>query len=306
MGAEKSGGNAARTICSARIPPADAPMATARHARGMSATGVCGTACMLTNEFPIIVGPAILDVKRTAYAILRVPAAMKDQDKIVTFLQEHVGFHFCSFCLSRDVGIDSFVARNVVWELQASPGYQMRTTKCVSCVRSKRVIAAVSGFALLGPEAHVVAFLLGNKGLTFCNACLAFANEISLEDAERVATYLEPLPEFERLAAGECSVCGRSTKPVLSAVPSVGAEHGANHDSNGLASVDSTITHYRGWRIDLLSYRVQTGWRPFIVIHGPEKSVVPEAATLWDPVPTKAEADEFAVARAKDWIDKRF
>jgi hypothetical protein len=231
---------------------------------------------------------------------------MNDQEKIVTFLQQHVGFHFCSFCVSRELGIDSFVARNIMWELQASPGYQMRTTKCVSCVRSKRVIAAVGGFALLGPEAHVVAFLLGNKGFTYCNACLAFANELSLEDADRVAKYLEPLPEFERLAAAECSVCARTTKPVISALSTVGVEQADNRDSNGLASVGSVTSHYRGWRIDLLSYRVQTGWRPFIVIHGPEKSVVPEAATLWDPVPTKAEADEFAVAKAKDWIDKRF
>ena len=230
---------------------------------------------------------------------------MKDQEKISTFLQEHAGFHFCSFCLGRELAIDSFVARNIVWELQASPGYEMRTTRCVSCVRSKRVIAAVGGFALLGPEAHVVAFLLANKGFTFCNACLAFANEISLEDAQRVATYLQPLPEFEHLAAAECSVCGRTTKSVISALASVGAERADEGDATGLASVGSGIIHYRGWRIALLSYRVQTGWRPFIIIHGPDKSVVPEAATLWDPVVTKAEADEYAVAKAREWIDKR-
>lgn len=231
---------------------------------------------------------------------------MSDQEKISTFLKGHPGFHFCSFCLSRELAMDSFVARNIVWELQTSPGYQMRTAKCVSCVRSKRVIAAVGGFALLGPQAHVVAFLLANKGLTYCNACLAFANEISLEDAQRVATYLQPLPESERLAAADCSVCGRTTKAVISALASVGVEHAGNGDSNGLESVGSSTVHSRGWRIDLLSYRVQTGWRPFIVIHGPEKSVVPEAATLWEPLGTKAEADEYAVAKAREWIDKRF
>jgi hypothetical protein len=231
---------------------------------------------------------------------------MNEQDQIVTFLQKHVGFHFCSFCLSRELALDSFVARNIVWELQASPGYEMRTTKCVSCVRSKRVIAAVGGFALLGPEAHVVAFLLANKGFTFCNACLAFANEISLEDAERVAAYLQPLPEFERLATAECSVCARTKKPVISAVATIGAGDAANVNANGLAAVGSTTLQYRGWRIDLLSYRVQAGWRPFIVIHGPEKSVVPEAATWWDPVATKEDADDYAVAKAREWIDKRF
>jgi hypothetical protein len=230
---------------------------------------------------------------------------MNDQEKIATFLKEHVGFHFCSFCLAQELRLDSFSARNAVWELQASPGYQMRTLKCVSCVRAKRVITAVGGFALLGPEAHVVAFLLGNRGLAFCNACLAFANEISLEDAQRVAGYLQPLPEFQRLAAGECSVCARTTKSIISALGS-SADAQAHHGANGLASVASSTIHYRGWRVDLLSYRVETGWRPFIVIHGSDRAVVPDAATLWDPVPTKAEADDYAVTKAREWIDKRF
>ena len=216
-----------------------------------------------------------------------------------------MGFHFCSFCMGRELGIDSFIARNIVWELQASSGYQMRTTKCVSCGRSKRVIAAIGGFALLGPEAHVVAFLLANKGLTFCHACLAFANEISLDDAQRVAAYLQPLPEFRRLAAGECSVCARGTKPVISARATAGDDSGRDHSLDGLASIGSSAVHYRGWAIDVLSYRVEGGWRPFIVIHGSEHAVVPDTATLWDAVPTKAEADEYAVAKAREWIDKR-
>jgi hypothetical protein len=231
---------------------------------------------------------------------------MTDQDKVAAFLKAHVGFHFCSFCLSREVGIDSFIARNVVWELQGFPGYQMRTTKCVSCVRSKRVITAVGGHALLGPEAHVVAFLLTNKGFGFCNACLAFANEISLDDAQRVAAYLQPLPEFERLGAGECSVCARTAKPIISAIGSARDEHAREHVGNGVESIGASTLHYRGWRIDVLSYRVATGWRPFIVIHGPERAVVPDAATLWDPVSTKAQADDYAVTKAREWIDKRF
>ena len=63
---------------------------------------------------------------------------------------------------------------------------------------------------------------------------------------------------------------------------------------------------YRGRRIELLSYRVEAGWRPFIVIHGSERAMVPEAATWWDPVGTKSEADAYALAKARDWIDKRF
>ena len=231
---------------------------------------------------------------------------MMNQDKISTFLKAHVGFHFCAFCLGRELAIDAFAARNAVWELQALPGYQMRTTKCVSCVRSKRVIAAVGGFALLGPEAHVVAFLLAHEDFPFCNACLAFANEISLDAAQRVATYLQPLPEFERLEAGECSVCTRTGKPTISMIAQVRHEQARHRNVDGLALIGASTVHYRGWRIDLLSYRVAAGWRPFIVIHGPDKVVVPDAASWWDPMTTKAEADDYAVAKAQEWIDKRF
>jgi hypothetical protein len=181
----------------------------------------------------------------------------------------------------------------------------MRTAKCVSCGRAKRVIAAVGGFALLGPEAHVVAFLLANRGFAFCTACVAFANEISLDDAQRVAAYLQPLPEFQRLATGTCSVCARATKSVVSAVGPP-PEAPGDGDGDDPACVGASTVHYRGWRIDLLSYRVEAGWRPFIVIHGPDRAVVPDAATLWDPVPTKAEADAYAAGKAREWIDKRF
>jgi hypothetical protein len=231
---------------------------------------------------------------------------MTHAEVISAFLKSHVGFDICSFCLGRELGIDSFLARNVVWELQASPGYQMRTAKCVSCGRGKRVIAAVNGFALLGPEAHVVSFLLSNKGFAFCNACLAFANELSLDDAQRVASYLQPLPEFERLATGQCSVCARATKPVISAIGAASADLPLHDRAVGLALAGASTVHYRGWRIDVLSYRVATGWRPFTVIHGSETAMVPEAATLWDPVATKAEADDYALTKARDWIDKRY
>lgn len=101
-------------------------------------------------------------------------------------------------------------------------------------------------------------------------------------------------------------MCTRGTKPVISAIATHGDGAGRDHSLDGLASVGSTTVHYRGWAIDVLSYRVEGGWRPFIVIHGPDKAVVPDAATLWDPVPAKAEADEYAVGQAREWIDKRF
>lgn len=229
---------------------------------------------------------------------------MSSRDKVSAFLQTHAGFYFCSFCVSRELQIDSFTGRDAVSELQASPGYDMRTAECVSCAHPQQVIAAISGFALLGPEAHVVSFLLTNKGFAFCNACLALANELSRYEAHRAVRYVQPLPEFEHLEAGECSVCTRP-RPVISALASTGETSTPTRTLYGLIAPGSPVRH-RGWRIDVLSYRVGAGWRPFIVIHGPAKAAVPEAATLWEPMATKAEADAFGLAQAQEWIDKRY
>ena len=230
---------------------------------------------------------------------------MTDKEKVAAFLHAHIGFYFCSFCISREVNLDAFSARNIVWALQANPEYHMHTTKCVSCMRLKRVIAAVGGFALLGPEAHVVVFLLANKGFAYCDACLALANELSLVEAQRLATYLQPLPEFERVTSGECSVCGRM-KAVISAPQSATDIEARLVDPHAVLDLGSATVHYREWRIEVLSYRIAGGWRPFVVIQGPDNAAAPQAATLWDPVSTKPEADAYAVAKAREWIDRRF
>lgn len=229
---------------------------------------------------------------------------MSDLTRVMALLKRHVGFHFCAFCIARELSLESFDVRGALRELEASAEYEMRTIRCVSCGRSKRVIAAVGGFAVLGPEAHVIAFLLGNKGLAFCDACLALANEISLEDSRRVVTLLEPLPEFAR-EQGECSVCGRASRPVIAAVASTDDTALGGGGTDGLASISSSTVHHRGWRVDLLSYKMDQGWRPFVVIHDSDGDVVPEAASLWDPLPTAAEADDYARLKAQEWIDKR-
>lgn len=65
-------------------------------------------------------------------------------------------------------------------------------------------------------------------------------------------------------------------------------------------------TRYRGWRLDLLSYRVPSGWRPFVLIKGPKDVRVPDAPRLLSHTfPSNGAADDAALKAATEWIDKR-
>ena len=217
------------------------------------------------------------------------------------FLRERVGEAFCGACLGRDVGLTPFEAQNVMWTLQESPGFMLRSAQCGSCLRSKRVLSAVAEQAVLGPEAAVVGFLLSRRGEAFCDACVAFGTDLSLHDARRAIVYLEPLHEFKGGRTGECSVCGRTKTVVVALVSEETGRRGVS-----LARMTTGTVDYRGWRIDILSYQMQEGWRPFVAIQSPLRLIVPASPTVFREVfPTRAEADEFALKQAREWIDKR-
>ena len=62
---------------------------------------------------------------------------------------------------------------------------------------------------------------------------------------------------------------------------------------------------YRNWRIDLLSYRISTGWRPLVLVKGPAVSLTPDTPSLlWGTFRSKTEADRYALHAAREWIDK--
>jgi hypothetical protein len=62
---------------------------------------------------------------------------------------------------------------------------------------------------------------------------------------------------------------------------------------------------YRGWRLDLRSYRQPSGWRPFVLIKGPDVSLTSDSPCLLSGTfPSKAEADRHALHASKDWLDK--
>ncbi|HEV8615078.1 MAG TPA: hypothetical protein VGU22_06250 [Methylomirabilota bacterium] len=218
------------------------------------------------------------------------------------FLRERTGEAFCAACLGRELTLTPFEAQNVVWTLQESPGFVLHSAQCASCLRNKRVLTAAPEKAVVGPEAAVVGFLLGRRGEPFCDACVAFAADLSLQDARRAIGYLEPLHEFSG-RTGECSACGR-TKTVVVALVS-GPEETATRGVALSRMVTGTV-HYRGWRIDILSYEMQEGWRPFVAIQSPLRLIVPASPSVFrEAFPTRAEADEFALQRAREWIDKR-
>ena len=63
-------------------------------------------------------------------------------------------------------------------------------------------------------------------------------------------------------------------------------------------------TEYRSWRLRLLSYRVDSGWRPFVVITGPMDACVADAPSLLSAtLPSKGAADDRALKAAIAWID---
>jgi len=219
------------------------------------------------------------------------------------FLRERVGEAFCGACLGRHLGLTPFEAQNGMWTLQESPGFMRRSAQCGSCLRSKRVLSAVAEKAVLGPEAAVVGFLLGRRGEAFCDACVAFGTDLSLQDARRAIVYLEPLHEFRGGRTGECSVCGRTRTVVVALV--LGGEETAIRGGS-LPRMATGTVHYRGWRIEILSYQMHEGWRPFVAIQSPLRLIVPASPTVFrEAFATRAEADEFALQQAREWIDKR-
>ncbi len=223
---------------------------------------------------------------------------MTHQEQIEAHLRKHTGLFFCAACLAHEVGTAPHIGRAIVWTLQALPGYEMRGRKCVSCLRGKRTIRHVGSHSVVGVDAQIAVFLLSNRDIYLCDACVAFATEVPLAEVRRVVAYIAPLAEFDR-RTGTCTVCARAID-VTAALPS---------DAEAADRVSQIVTGtvpYGRWRIDLLSYRTAVGWRPFVLIKGELGAGIPDApSVLWSVFPTKAEADKEALEAAKAWIEKR-
>jgi hypothetical protein len=226
---------------------------------------------------------------------------MTEQQWAESFLQKHPGRFFCAACLAHQLGLTALDGRSLLWTLQALPGYEMHGGRCMSCLRGKRVIRHVGGVSGAGAKGEIVAFLLGNGAIDLCDACLAFATELSLADVRHVLDELTPFAEFRRHEA-ICAVCSRM-KPVTSATVDVVDDSATRPEE--MRTLVTRTELYRNWRIDLLSYRISTGWRPLVLVKGPAVSLTSDTPSLlWGTFRSKTEADRYALQAAREWIDK--
>ena len=217
--------------------------------------------------------------------------AITDCDRAETFLRTRTGLFFCAACLAEEIGVTAFDGRRLVWTLQALRGHEMRRARCVGCRQGTRVIRHVGEVSVAEVKGVVVAFLVGNAGIALCDACVAFATERSLHDVERVLDDLAPFPEFSR-HEGMCCVCSRVKSVTFAYI-----------EDDPAFRIESE--RYCNWRLDPLSYRITTGWRPLVVIKSAAGSTPPGAPSLlWGMFPSKISADRHAVQVAKRWVDK--
>jgi len=214
------------------------------------------------------------------------------------YLRSHAGFAFCARCLATEIKADPVLVRDAMWTLEPHEAFQIRTTQCVSCLLTKRVIRFQETPTEPDTARQILAFFVDSQGRAFCAPCVAFATDVSLADAKRVMTHLEALDEFSQLESA-CHVCGR-WQMVL-------RFESEGDDPNRLEEIGSVLSghvRHRGFRIDVLSFRMGDGWRPFALIKASSGSFAPSMIVM-DLVSTKIEADELAVQQAREWIDKR-
>jgi hypothetical protein len=230
-----------------------------------------------------------------------VPREVPSVQQVEAYLRAHPGYRFCAHCLARELAQRPADVREVMWHLEAQPAFNVRTTQCVSCLLSKPVVQYDEVVTEAQTPQRIINFLVQSSDLAFCATCVAFATDLGLAEVRRVFQALEPVSAITRLE-GACGACGRWQPVMQTAQPTA-------DDAARLTEIAEVLTgylRYRGFRIDLLSFRTAGGWRPFALIRSGAGTLIPEAPPLvLDTMPTKIEADEVAMVRAREWIDKR-
>ena len=226
---------------------------------------------------------------------------MPDTATLADHLRARHGFFLCAHCLARDVHLPVAQVREAMWALEPDPTFPVRTAQCVGCLTVRRVIRYEEPSNDLDEAPTLVQFVMQHGGTAHCPTCLAFSTDLPLATARRALLLLEGIAGIER-KEGTCAVCGRWQTVVVSTEQ---ADLPETHESpNG--DVISGRIRYHGHRIDLLSFRVNGGWRPLALIKTALGAHCPDAPTVMlTLMPTKLEADEFAASEARAWIDKR-
>lgn len=69
------------------------------------------------------------------------------------------------------------------------------------------------------------------------------------------------------------------------------------------------FTNYDSYKIEVCSYKLVTSgmWQPKVILREDKKKEIISTPLLWDRVfPTKEEADKFALAQTKMFIERKF
>jgi hypothetical protein len=206
----------------------------------------------------------------------------------------------CAHCLAPELRASVGLIRDAMWQLESQPAFELRTAQCVSCLLVKRVIRFEESPPEDDAPRRIVQFLLQAAGTKSCASCVAFSTDLPLAVVRRTFAVLEPVHEFDRREAA-CGTCGRWQLVVeFLADAGDGADVGAE-----VANIVSGHLRHRGARIDLLSFRVRNGWRPFALVKTSGVARIPDVpAIVLEIMPTKFEADQLAAERARAWIDK--
>jgi hypothetical protein len=216
--------------------------------------------------------------------------AVTHQKPAETFLRQHSGHFFCAACLAHALGVSRANVRTLLWTLRRLRVYEISDGRyCMRCLRRRRVIRHVDAGAMGAAGAgDIIIFLLANAGTSVCDACLAFATNRRFREVKNVLTQLKPFEEFRR-DERMCMVCS-----CVKAVISAGIDEG---------DVASETEVYRTARLELLSYEVSGGWRPFVLIKDTPASLIDAPSVLDAVLPSKSEANRHAAHVAKRWLD---
>jgi hypothetical protein len=249
------------------------------------------------------------DTRSTAAELRAAQPPLRDDDlplegfarTLATQLRGRAGYSLCAHCLARELTADVTLVREAMWRLEPDPAFPIRTAQCVSCLLVKRVIRFEEKPADEDAPRRIIQWLVQVPDGATCATCLAFSTDLPLATVRRLLTYLEPIRELER-RDGTCGTCGR-WQPVVRFVDPLPSEAARVDEMKAIAS--GRIRH-RGSRIDLLSFRVKDGWRPFALVKTGTGALVPDApAIILTVTSTKLEADEVAAVAARAWIDKQ-
>jgi hypothetical protein len=134
--------------------------------------------------------------------------ASSPSGRLAGFLRARPGYGFCGHCLVRELGgVPLRELRVAMWELEHDAGFAIRTSQCVRCLVTTRVIRYDEPVEEMGAR-RVIDFLAQSAGADFCASCIGLSCGLPLAAVRDIVGVLAPIPELMR-RDGACGLCGR-------------------------------------------------------------------------------------------------